>query len=469
MKKSKILTGALILALGAFLTKILGALYRVPLTAYLKADGLGLYQMAFPAYSLLLDFSSAGVPNALAKKVSENPNNANDYLFSAFKSFGLISVVSAIILAVFCKPLAIFCGDINAYPAFLFLAPAVLIVAFIACFRGYFQGKMLTFPTAISQFLEQSFKFIAGVFLLKRLYTVKSKLAGATIAVFIGEVFALSFLAVTFIIKNKGERISLFRYKTDKNLVKALFKITFPITVLTSIFPLTQIIDSAIIIKGLKNINANGVALYGLFSGVALTVVNLPVSLCYGLSAVAVPAISGGKDKSKTTGLIITTTFLVSLAFAFLAFLFAPLGIKIIFPSLSVQNQRLAINLIRALTPYIVFASLLQSVNATLIANGKTFISVISCVIAVTIKVVLEVILFFVFKFNIYGAVIALNLCYFVACFLNLLYIKIYGNKATQSRQLNNQKQSIFSANGRVYRLRVPLNLRKFRRRRNFY
>ena len=90
---------------------------------------------------------------------------------------------------------------------------------------------------------------------------------------------------------------------------------------LTSIFPLTQIIDSAIIIKGLKNINANGVSLYGLFSGVALTVVNLPVSLCYGLSAVAVPAISGGKEKSKTTGLIITTTFLVSLAFAIIAFL----------------------------------------------------------------------------------------------------------------------------------------------------
>ena len=66
IKNNSILKGAAFLGLGAFFSKILGAVYRVPLTNLLGGYGLGLYQMVFPVYSLLLDFSGSGVPSALS-------------------------------------------------------------------------------------------------------------------------------------------------------------------------------------------------------------------------------------------------------------------------------------------------------------------------------------------------------------------------------------------------------------------
>ena len=69
-KKDGIVKNAFILGLGTFIAKLMGAIYRVPLTKIIGSLGLGLYQMVFPVYALLLDFSGAGAPGALAKIIS---------------------------------------------------------------------------------------------------------------------------------------------------------------------------------------------------------------------------------------------------------------------------------------------------------------------------------------------------------------------------------------------------------------
>ena len=68
--KNSFVKGALTVSLGGLIAKLLGALYRIPLTNILKADGLGVYQTVFPVYALLLTFSSSGVPSAISKLVS---------------------------------------------------------------------------------------------------------------------------------------------------------------------------------------------------------------------------------------------------------------------------------------------------------------------------------------------------------------------------------------------------------------
>ena len=91
MSKSKgVIKGALVLAISAFLSKFLGAVYRIPLTNVIKGEGLGLYQMVFPIYCILLDFAGAGVPTALSKIIAErvlrdkNGNLPKDYKFLCF-------------------------------------------------------------------------------------------------------------------------------------------------------------------------------------------------------------------------------------------------------------------------------------------------------------------------------------------------------------------------------------------------
>ena len=64
--------GALLLAFAGMIAKILGAIYRIPLTNLLGAEGIGIYQLVFPIYSLMLTLSSGGIPTAISRLVSEN-------------------------------------------------------------------------------------------------------------------------------------------------------------------------------------------------------------------------------------------------------------------------------------------------------------------------------------------------------------------------------------------------------------
>ena len=91
-----VIKGAFILAIGALLTKVIGAIYRVPLTNVLGAEGIGIYQAVFPIYVLLLDFSGTAVPSAISKIISGyKKEDKNQYalriLKSSIKLFSLIS------------------------------------------------------------------------------------------------------------------------------------------------------------------------------------------------------------------------------------------------------------------------------------------------------------------------------------------------------------------------------------------
>ena len=99
-KKDKLLTGAFTLAIGGFMTKIIGAVYRIPLTNVLGSEGIGIYQMVFPLYCLLLTVSSTGVPNGIAKLIAEG-NNPEVTLKSALKLFVPIGIIGSLIMIVF--------------------------------------------------------------------------------------------------------------------------------------------------------------------------------------------------------------------------------------------------------------------------------------------------------------------------------------------------------------------------------
>ena len=157
-EKDGIVKGAFLLGVGTFVSKLLGALYRIPLTNIIGGYGLGLYQMVFPVYAVLLDFSGASVPGALSKMISaldseEKESKAYNYLQTSIRVFALLGIVFSILLAVFAKQISKLQGNQSAYLGYLFLSPAVFLVCFLSCFRGYFQGLMNMKPTAISQII----------------------------------------------------------------------------------------------------------------------------------------------------------------------------------------------------------------------------------------------------------------------------------------------------------------------------
>ena len=394
-QKNTLIRGATYLGIGAFVSKLLGAFYRVPLTALIGSGGLGIYQMVFPVYALLLDFSGAGVPSALSKLISAKSENkllnAKEYLSASIKIFLVLGILGSAIMALFSNVIATAQGDKRATLAYLLLSPAVLLVAVLSCFRGFFQGLMDMKPTAVSQIIEQAIKLALGLLLA---YIFRGNLvyavAGATFAISVSELVAFLYLLVLYM-KFKKKNALLMPIKHQfKPLAKTLIKTTIPITLIGIMIPFSHVIDSFLIINIMSVYRADATSLFGLLSGVVMTVINLPVSICYGVATAVIPSISSEKNaqnKIKNAKKSILLTLLLSLPCAVGVSIFSPTIIEILFKRLSVFEKQTAVNLLRLTSICIVLLSLTQTLNAVLIGKGNYYKPLISMGVGVVVKV----------------------------------------------------------------------------------
>lgn len=450
-ERRRIFSGAAILGAGTFLAKLLGALYRIPLTALLGGAGIGLYQLVFPAYTVLLDFSGAGAPSALSKLIAggdaeRKERRAYDYLTVGLKLFASLGAIFSLFMFVFSKTLARAQGDENAFLSYAAIAPAVFLVCLITPFRGYFQGLMNMKPTAVSQITEQLFKLAFGL-LFVRLFmpNVPLAAAGAALAITVSEGAAALYLYFAY--KRRKNRLCM-RFSLEKTevfpLAKNLIRTAVPITLVGVILPLSAVVDSFIVVNFLSAYRSDATALYGLFSGVATTIVGLPVAVCYGVAAVAIPAVSGVNDKEskrKNAKRTIILTLVLSLPCAVALYLFAPDIINMLFRSLSEEERGISATLLKIISPAAVLLSLLQTQNAVLIAKNRLYAPVLSMAIGAAAKILTEITLVKNPTFNVYGCGVAVIACYFIADLVNFIALKReYAPKTAAHGLLNADK-----------------------------
>ena len=433
VRNDGIIKGAFFLGVGTFVSKFLGAIYRIPLTNLIGSFGLGLYQMVFPVYALLLDFSGAATPSALSKLISsvnseEKDKNAYLYLQTAIRFFSLIGIIFSLLMLFLCKPLARLQGNSSAYLGYLFLSPSIFLVCLLSCFRGYFQGLMDMKPTAISQIVEQMVKVAFGLVLvyLLRKNPVKA-VAGATFAITLSELVALCY---AFFLYRRKKRAFTTNFIYDKKLFKfnckKILKTAFPIILTGTLIPISQVIDSFMIVNVVGSYQQNATSLYGLLSGVALTVINLPVSICYAISAVAIPSVAACQDekqKNKKAEKVLLLTLITSLPCAVICYLKSPFIISLLFRSLNSENKQIAVNLLKLIYPCIVLLSILQTENAVLIGKNKLYLPSVTLFFSLFIKTIISYSLMKNPLINIYGGAIGVIACYFFASLVNLFVI----------------------------------------------
>lgn len=149
-----------ILAIAGVLVRIIGLIYRIPLTGIIGDEGNGYYSTAYDYYSLLLLISSMSMPIAVSKLVSQEliKNNRQNVkrIFRASISISLsLGLLVFIVLFFGSQVIAGFSG----YPAIKYalraLAPVLILMAIVGTLRGYMQGYGTMIPTAISQIFEQ--------------------------------------------------------------------------------------------------------------------------------------------------------------------------------------------------------------------------------------------------------------------------------------------------------------------------
>ncbi len=424
--KAEFIKGATWIALGGFVAKLIGALYRIPLTNIIGGRGLGLYQMVYPVYCLLLTVSATGIPSSIAKLTAERiakGEGDEPLLFSALKLFLLIGLVGTLVMGVIAPFLSAAQGSKEVLGGYYALAPSVFFVSAISVFRGWFQGKNKMFPTAFSEIVEQVVKVGFGLLFA---YLFRDDLAKAVVflllAVSVSELVALFFMWLFY----RRDPAKSKAKEGSRVAMKTILKLSVPVTLSSMLLPLSGIVDS-VLVPRLLGYTADPVALYGLFSGGAVTIINLPVSVCYGVAVASVPAVARAKAQKggsprKRIFFSLFITLLLALPSAVGLYFFAEPTAKLVFRSLKAEELSLLTGLIRAFSLSALTLSLTQTLSACLTAQGKPQYAALSMLIAVTVKTLVYPFLLKNQKISIYGLAYATNLCYLVAFLLDLVY-----------------------------------------------
>lgn len=403
--KKRITSGAAVLAIGSVIAKMLGALYRVPLTNILGAEGMGMYQLVFPVYALFMVLATAGIPTALSRIVAEKRalgQPSKKYLAAAMLVLCAMGALCSLLIFCLAKPLASWQGNKNTYFGFMIIAPSIIFVGIISGFRGWFQGQMYMLPTAVSNVVEQAVKLASGiglsVALIKRglVYGV----AGALLGVTISELATVIYMAITFVVRGRKEQKEKLKVTAEES--RAMFRIAFPIALVAVLMPLSNFFDSVIIVNMLKlfgHSQAVATARYGILSGPVNSLINMPIVAIMSLAVAIVPSVSTSRVRMDIDSVMLKSRLCVKLAylfgvpFAFFIAIFARNIVGLIYPSLSVENATVAVNLLRITAANVVLTAVMQIYISLLQALDKTKYAVLSLVCAICTKVVLSLVL----------------------------------------------------------------------------
>ena len=409
-KKRTLLGGAGIIMLATLGAKVLGALYRIPLTNMLGAEGMGVYQSVYPVYALILSVSGGAVPMAISVLVasySAAGESARGVRLTLGALAAMLTTGAALTAALMLLNgvAARLQGTPEAETGYLAIAPSIFFVSGIAVLKGYFQGKNNMNPTALSQITEALGKLLFGMLLAWLLLPkgVEYAVAGALAGVSIGEGLTFGVLAARFMIKERIE-LKLPPLKEAKRLYKEILAISLPIGIGGMIFPLAQFLDSFTVINILSlNMPAEvATAEYGLLSAPVNTLVNLPVSLALGVGIAVAPHLAGSRAARDMEAIRLKLSAslkaAVALGVPFTAlFLAAPAEVLgAIYPSLSASEIRLAAELLRIGAVNVVFLTLMQISVSVLQGLGCTSAPIKNLAAAGALKIVAGVALLFV-------------------------------------------------------------------------
>ncbi|MGI5997879.1 MAG: putative polysaccharide biosynthesis protein [Lutispora sp.] len=448
-KKHSFVKGALILTIAGMISKILGAIYRIPLGQIITSEGLAYHQTAYDLYILMLTFSSYSIPTAISKLVSERlEEGRRDEAHKIFRvAMGLLASIGIILsVTLFFNAEAFSKAFKNpgSYFAVLAVSPAIFTVSISGAFRGYFQGMQNMTPSATSQVTEQISRVLVG-FLLAYLLLPFGYMASAAGAIFGTTIGGLVSFLTLYIIYNKDKRrikVELLDFKGRKtesalSIIKRIVKFSLPIMIGGSIMPIMNLLDTFIVMDRLQAAGFNQITatkLFGQLKGMATSFVNVPQVFTISLAASLVPAISESmvrKDLEsvrRKSQLALKMSLLLGLPAAMGLFILAGPIMQMFYPN---ETESLGIAL-KYVSPAVIFLTLVQTMTGILQGMGRERIPVINMVIGASIKAVVSYVLTSMPALNINGAALGTVLGYGAASVLNYRALVKY-----QKRGLN--------------------------------
>lgn len=470
MKRSSFVLSAIILTLGGFFAKAIGALYKIPLTNILGSNGMGVYYLVFPIYSLVIAFCSSGISVALSTEVAKcrkihHRFNEQKLLRVALVFTFIISLILSLAIVFLSSTLAEIQGNMNAKLGYIAISPAIILSSLIATIRGYFQGIENMVPTTVSMIIEQIVKLSVGLVLAHKLcvYGLEYAVLGVILGVTISEIVALIIIVINFI-TYKGQlyynyRNKFFKSKRKKNISKTLKKkellkvnkncknslfianaqnirystrsalakllaIAIPCTLSNILIPISTMLDSFMIINLMVKSGyslAISTSLYGLWGGVIQALISLPTIIVSAIATSLVPALSGIVARNDTSEIknkiafYIKLTLVLSLIMFVIFYVFAEDMLKFLYGdgliNSVIDEMYYAVKMLKISSISIVYYAFLQTFTAILQTIGKSAIPFYSLLFGLCIRTLLIICMVSNISINILGVVIS-NIIY---------------------------------------------------------
>lgn len=459
-RKNSAVGGAAILAAAGIIVKLLGFVFRIPLTRWIGASGMADYTPAYDVYSLLLIVATSGIPVAISKMVSERcavgeyKEAGRVFRIARLLMWG-IGITGFLILWFFAGPISKAIGIETSALSMRATAPALLFVPIMSSYRGFFQGLQIMQPTALSQIAEQIARVIIGLgaaYLLFKgiifpdqfnggftgMEALRSKgAAGACLGASAGALAGfLVMIWIRFmyrhILNRKIAKDHSTVHEPGKKLLKRIIWIAFPITLAACIMPIVNLIDVAIVQNRLTGMGYSYEAaksLYGQLTAMAAPIISFPLVLIQALTATIVPMVSRAW-KLKDHNLLerdcifgFRASQLISLP-CIVGMMVIAQPILILFYGDQARRAPAAASCLQIYAISFFFLSLVSIATAMLQGLGKQHIPVINLFIGIGLKIIITWTLTGVSTINVRGAAIGTTCSYALASVLDIIALK---------------------------------------------
>lgn len=465
IKRQSFVKGAMILAAANAVSKILGAVFKIPITYILKEEGMAIFNSAMQVYIMVLTLILCGTPIAVSKMVAERLALKKE---SDVHKIIRISEILLSVCGVLGSAVLFFGADFFAYCmkdsqivyAVKAISPSVFFVSLGLVYKGYCQGTQNMIPTAVSQVTEAVIKLTAGyalaVYFMKCTTAVTS--AGAVFGITVGEIAATFILLIMYVSDKRDTKNETGNTKSNLStrvVVAELLKLAVPLTAATSVGSVLSTVDIGMIRSRLQAAEFTAAAaqnmlcryggftdvfdglektlrisdegarwLYGAYSGYALTVFHLPPGIVGTLGVSILPVIAGAfavgnmKKVSNSVQFALKIAVITALPCAVGMFILSAPILQLLFKN-TASSQLLTV-----IAPCVVTVCVVTVSSSVLQAAGKVAVPFVNMLIGSAVKLTAIYFLTAVPEINILGAPIATNLDYLTIAVLDMYAVK---------------------------------------------
>ena len=374
MRNNKFLQSTLILIIGGMITKVLGFVIKIIYTRIIGEQGVALYTLVMPTYSLLLTIAQLGLPVAISKLVAEEKRSSQRIAFSIIPVMIILNVV-VILAIIFCSPLIATYLLNKSEAQYLIVAMALTLpfVSMTSILKGYFYGKQRMIPHTIANVSEQIVRLILIILVLPALIKVNilTAIVGMILLNIIAEIAQGT--AFMFFLPKKW-KIHKDEIKPDVSTVKDVMSLSLPTTSSRFIGNIGYFFEPIILTQLLlfSGYSSDFIIMeYGAFNAYALQTLLLPSFFIAAISSALIPEISkfqaaGNNDMVKRRfKQAMLISFVLGLFFSIAIFFFADNLLMILY------NTSAGTNYMKVLIPFFVLFYLEGPLISMLQAIGK--------------------------------------------------------------------------------------------------